>query len=298
MSRTMRGIGIVACAVCTVAAFVSVARADGAIRHARSVASAADDGSDRRIGEEIRALRREIADLDRLHRLLDAEEPCVVDVSGEARAMADRALRESVSVSRISVDSSNRLLTASGVGSAASVREWIRRIDDLAAGGCAVATRFELTAIGKSAVAVELVVTFPGDGASPPANVPRSHLQASMDSWPVATASQFAEAFARRTAPEVDSVATESPLALEDTMPLGARSRYHLRPSGITFLGTIGYSDGTVSPAMERFAVRIEPEAVVAVLGVGETAYGWSVIDADTTALVLERKGVTYEMDR
>ena len=301
MNRTMRAIGIVLCCACGTIAIVSIVRAGTAVREARGIDATAESRSRERIEGEIRALHKEITELERLKQGLRIDEPCSIDVSAEPRAMLEWADRHSVTLGTISADPGGASVGVSAFGSGPAVREWIRRTDGMVSNGCAAVTRFELVASGRADVLVKLIVTYRSDD-EPPLGVPRSRLQAVIDSWPAAAPSQFAAAFERGTtsAPDqvLDPATVAAPSASSTPTPGGTRAAPFAHPARVTYLGTVSYSHETVTGITERFAVRIEPEDIVAVLGVGETAFGWSLVDADTAKLVVERQGVAYEIDR
>lgn len=105
----------------------------------------------------------------------------------------------------------------------------------------------------------------------------RSQVSAARTQWPAASQDRLGLALGL---PQVVRAVSESGVGR------------HPEPPPFRYLGVIR------SGSSDRFAVRLVGEDVVALLGQGETAFGWSLSEATETRLRFTRAGETHEISR
>lgn len=202
-----------------------------------------------------------------------------------SRVLAAGGGEAGLTIERLAEHPRSSIVTANAEGTAEATVRWLRAVDSLVGSGTAFVRELSLVALPGNAVRSELALV-----ALPGAAVPGDGSAEAADAATVATAPE-----ATRIAPVLRWPATPPDGPGAPAEP-GDRPRPPVaggaRSGGPVYLGRIETDDEA------RYAVRVEPQGVVAVVRGGDTVFGWTLVGSDGGRLVFEKEGVRHEIDR
>ncbi len=285
MRTTTRTIGRTALALLlgglvTLAGTGAAARRDR-VRHARHDVELLRSAIGARSHERARdVVARTAARVDALR----AKHALPVETADEAtRRIAERlaaaAARRGVAMEQLAEQPGASLVSASAEGTPTAILGLAGEVDRLVHGDAARVRELSLLALPGNAVRVSLSIdALPGDARSTgrvpaPRHTDIDPHTTAVWAWPA----------------RADEVPPPPRPAVPASRPPGREPR---RPTPPAYLGTVSSSAGV------RYAVRVEPHGTVALVGRGDTAFGWTLAEAGAHRLVFEREGVRYEIDR
>ncbi|MFW5883947.1 MAG: hypothetical protein ACOCVW_00570 [bacterium] len=196
-----------------------------------------------------------------------------------AERLAEAAARRGVTLEQLVEQPRASVVSANTEGTPAAVLGLAGEVDRLVHGGAARVRELSLLALPGNVVRVSLSMRALPGGAGRTARITASrhtgigrHTTA-VWAWPA------------HTDEAGEPSRSEAPASRQSAPEPG-------RPTPPAYLGTVS------SPGRVRYAVRVEPHGTVALVGRGDTAFGWTLAEAEPRRLVFEREGVRYEMDR
>lgn len=192
-------------------------------------------------------------------------------------ALAERAGEAGLAVEQLAEDPRSSIVTASTAGTSEATVRWLAAVDRLVTDGTALVRELSLVALPGDVVRTELALLIrPGNtaragGAGEGAVADEARVTTVL-AWPPPPPDEPGARVepadpARR--PETGPQPTDRPVYL-GRIEIGGEARY---------------------------AVRVEPQGVVAVVGRGDTAFGWTLVGSDVGRLVFEKEGERHEVD-
>jgi hypothetical protein len=196
-----------------------------------------------------------------------------------AETLAAGAASAGLPVEQLAEDPRSSRVTVNTAGTPAATTRWLRGIDGLVVRGSASVLELSLVALPGNVVRAGLTV-LAAEASGARSGLASEAIGRESDRGVVA----------RLSWPTRESEPPDAPTASTS----GERSpRRAAEPIDTpVYLGTIGVG------GEERYAVRVDPHGVVAVVGRGDTRFGWTLVGVDPTRLAFEKEGVRYEVDR
>ncbi len=236
---------------------------------------------------EVETLARSVMDLEPRSEE-SRESACELDVASEAAALAAEATSRSVDLDRMEIDFQRQSLAATASGRPQELREWLQRMDEQTAHGCAAVTSLHISASAGGEITMRIAAVYS------PHDV-RAHGVSGHDEWPRPAAGRLSAVLS------VDPLATDRAASMAGVSrpePQPAVSRVGVPVAPPVYLGAVSSTEPHSTTVRERIVVRIGEAGPVAALLPGEGAFGWLLRAAGADRLILEHEGEQYEVIR
>jgi len=232
------------------------------------------------LGSEIDLLRLTLADLQ---QQVFGDDEDVVETSAALRQSAEQL---GLTVSRLDVDPTRGVVSATITGPDAATLDWLQTVEQTMIHDSVLLQKLVVTAMPENemTVAIEMRQLRPGEGPPSPGGPSRTELLEAAASWPTPGSHRLTAAFLARPTgalPADGKTTPDSPAPV----PSPANGRVEL-------LGTASVNGIT------QFVLRFGDEKSIRALEMGQHAYGWSLIHANEQGLVLQKEGEHFAIPR